>query len=92
MGRPKIPAALRIAVYRRAKWRCQYCGLKFRARFDGKAPMRSLGLWLELDHVVAFLLGGPDTFANLRAACSTCNRQRGIDAGDIWGMERVAAV
>lgn len=89
--RLKIHPRLRMEVYRRARWRCQYCGLKFRPRADGKAPMRTLGLWLEIDHIEPHSLGGGDDLANFRAACSTCNRSRGVDINDTWAERMVSA-
>jgi len=57
---------------------------------ESGAPEDQLaGVWLELDHVQPYSMGGDDTFENLRAACSTCNRRRGVDDLDLWA-DRIA--
>lgn len=90
--RRKIAPRVRAEVYRRAGHRCEYCGLQFDptpASIAGThAPEQfELAFWLELDHIVPVLLGGLDTVDNLRAACSRCNRSRGVDAGDQWATQ-----
>jgi hypothetical protein len=51
------------AVYRRAHYRCRYCG-------TNDVP-------LTVDHLVTWEEGGPSTEANLVASCKKCNRMRG---------------
>lgn len=65
---PKDPAwiALRFVVLKRDRFTCQYCGRK--------SPEVSL----EVDHVIPVSKGGPTEMANLRTACYTCNRGKGV--------------
>lgn len=60
--RPKIPSALRTAVYERDGWACVICG----AAED-----------LTLDHIHPFSRGGEDTYDNLQAMCRSCNSSKG---------------
>jgi hypothetical protein len=64
--RPHIPLATRRAVFDRDGRACGFCG-----RGDA----------LELDHVIPFSRGGPDTVANLRVLCKPCNMGRGAPCG-----------
>lgn len=60
--RPRIALSKR-EILRRDDYTCQYCGRRMRT--------------LTLDHVVPRRLGGPHTWTNLVAACSSCNRHKG---------------
>lgn len=60
--RPRISLSKR-EVLRRDDFRCQYCGRGTRH--------------LTIDHVIPRHQGGPHTWQNLVAACSTCNRRKG---------------
>ncbi len=60
--RPHIPIPIRRAVFERDAYACVFCS----SEED-----------LSLDHIVAFVDGGPDEEANLRVLCMTCNRRRG---------------
>ncbi len=60
--RPRVSLSKR-EILRRDDYTCQYCGRKMRT--------------LTLDHVIPRRQGGPHTWANLVAACSTCNRLKG---------------
>lgn len=51
-------------IYLRDGYRCQYCG----ERFNGKD--------LTLDHVIPKAQKGPDTWENLVACCTPCNRRK----------------
>lgn len=85
-NRRKIHPAVRLAVYERDNWQCLYCGQSFAPVGQGSAPEdQELGIWLELDHVKPYSLDGDDSEGNLRSACSTCNRKRGVDDADLWG-------
>lgn len=61
-SRPQISPAIRLAVYRRDGHRCRTCGSEQR---------------LELDHIIPWSHGGPDTVENLRVLCKSCNVRRG---------------
>jgi hypothetical protein len=82
--RPTIPTAVRRAVYERDGWRCVYCLHAFAPVTSGAPEDEEFAIWLELDHRVPYSLGGADVVENLRAACSTCNRRRGVDDLDLW--------
>jgi len=60
--RPQIPLSKR-EILRRDNHTCQYCGLKSRQ--------------LTIDHVIPRHRGGSHTWANLVAACPSCNRAKG---------------
>jgi hypothetical protein len=59
--RDPIPALTRALVYGRDDGRCVYCGASHS---------------LELDHLVPWSAGGPDTSDNLRMLCGPCNSAR----------------
>lgn len=60
--RPHIPNSIRAFVMKRDGYKCQFCGATRR---------------LQLDHIVRFRDGGPDTPENLRVLCKPCNIRRG---------------
>lgn len=60
--RPRMSLSKR-EILRRDDFTCQYCGRKMRH--------------LTIDHVIPRHRGGPHTWQNLVAACSTCNRHKG---------------
>lgn len=59
----QISQGVSWAVYRRAQYRCEYCGVD-------DVP-------LTVDHLIPWELGGPSVEANLSCACRKCNRTRG---------------
>lgn len=63
--RPKIPSHVRRAVIERDGSTCGICG--------GDVDASDL----QLDHIVPFVHGGPDTVENLRVAHAVCNQRRG---------------
>ena len=65
MARRRGPSgnALRAAVVRRARSRCEYC----------HAPQRICGYQFHLDHVLPFARGGSDGLENRALACASCN-------------------
>ncbi len=70
--RPRIQLKLtRREVFRRDSYTCQYCGKK-----TGE---------LTIDHVIPRHLGGPHSWTNVVAACSSCNHHKGgrtvVEAG-----------
>lgn len=60
--RAKIPAVVRLAVYKRDGWACLSCGT---------------GDDLTLDHLLPWSLGGADTEDNLQTLCRPCNSRKG---------------
>ena len=60
--RPRVSLSKR-EILRRDEFTCQYCGRKMKH--------------LTIDHVIPRHCGGPHTWHNLVAACSTCNRRKG---------------
>lgn len=62
--RPAIPAAIRRAVRLRDGNTCQLCG--------GEVTEGDV----DLDHILPWAQGGPDTVENLRVTHSQCNRRR----------------
>lgn len=59
----QISQAVSWAVYRRAGYKCEYCGAN-------DVP-------LTVDHLVLWEEGGPSTQDNLSSACRDCNKTRG---------------
>jgi len=55
---------LRFQVLKRDDFRCQACG---------KSPSAFPGLYLHVDHNVAWSRGGETTLENLRTLCEACN-------------------
>lgn len=62
--RPYIPPSVRRAVFARYGRACVRCGSNER---------------LEMDHILAYSKGGPDTVENLQPMCKTCNRRKGAN-------------
>lgn len=62
-----IPASLRRAVVRRARNRCEYCGLS-------QAGQEAT---FHIDHVLPRVDGGPTTLENLALACVSCSLRKG---------------
>ena len=63
--RSPISGSTRFNVLKRAKHRCELCGVQA----DQKA--------LDVDHILPKSLGGSDDESNLQALCFTCNRSKG---------------
>jgi ATP adenylyltransferase len=59
-----IPGTLRYEVLKRAKGRCEACGVSNQERA------------LQVDHIVPRTKGGANDFWNLQALCSACNAQK----------------
>jgi hypothetical protein len=62
-----IPSVLKREVIKRAKSRCEYCGL---AQVGQEAAFH-------IDHVVPVTLRGPTTLDNLALACVSCSLRKG---------------
>lgn len=69
---------LRLALHRRDRWRCHYCGKR--------GTMRTL----TKDHVVPFRDGGQHTLNNLVSACRSCNQRKGVKPYAVF-VERMRA-
>ena len=67
MSATRIPATLRRAIARRARGRCEYCGIPEDATLAPHEP----------DHVIGEQHGGATTLENLALACFRCNRLKG---------------
>jgi hypothetical protein len=83
--------AIRLAVYRKAGWKCVDCGWKpFRPEdYDGsyalyeirdrtptpRSPDTNMTVYLELGHRVEAWRGGKYVVRNLKAQCGPCNRK-----------------
>lgn len=62
MARKPIPKSVRFEVFKRDKFKCQYCG--------SSAP----DVILEVDHIKPVSKGGTDDLLNLVTSCRDCNR------------------
>ena len=62
-----VPASLRKRVARRAKHRCEYCGLSQ----AGQAAT------FHVDHIVPQVAGGESSLENLALACVYCSLRKG---------------
>lgn len=70
-----IPGTLRYEVLKRAKYRCELCGISARDKA------------LEVDHIVPRNHGGSDKLSNLQALCYSCNAtKRDRDDTDFRGI------
>ena len=64
--RTPIDGKTKNMVFRRAKYRCQNCGISWT-----KAG------YLTIDHKKPVSIGGSDNLRNLRALCNKCNKEKG---------------
>jgi 5-methylcytosine-specific restriction endonuclease McrA len=62
--REHISRSLKDQVWRRDNGQCQICGSVE---------------WIEFDHIVPVVKGGPTTYRNLQLLCQTCNRRKGAN-------------
>ncbi|SFR35840.1 Diadenosine tetraphosphate (Ap4A) hydrolase [Robiginitalea myxolifaciens] len=63
-NRKPVPGSVRYKVLRRARGRCELCGISI----EEKA--------IEVDHIVPKNLGGSDSIDNYQALCYTCNANK----------------
>ena len=63
-GRKAISGTIRYEIIKRAKGRCESCGISHEKRS------------LEVDHIVPKSLGGKDDLSNYQALCYVCNSQK----------------
>ncbi len=63
-NRRPIPGSIRFEVLKRAKQRCELCGIS--------ADLKGL----EVDHIIPKNIGGKDSIENYQALCYTCNAQK----------------
>jgi ATP adenylyltransferase len=70
-----IPGTLRYEILKRAKYRCELCGISA----EQKA--------LEIDHIIPRNKGGTDDKSNLQSLCYSCNAtKRDLDDTDFRGI------
>ncbi|MBZ9731541.1 HIT domain-containing protein [Salegentibacter sp. JZCK2] len=75
-NRKAVSGSIRFQVLKRAKGRCELCGISK----EEKA--------LEVDHIVPKNLGGEDSINNYQALCYTCNaNKRDTDSTDFRDLE-----
>lgn len=63
-------AVIRLAVFQRDDFKCQYCGAS--------------GVPLDCDHVVPLSRGGTNEKSNLKTACKPCNQSKGDKFLEDW--------
>jgi hypothetical protein len=64
LGRGKIPREMRLEVFERDDFTCQFCGTKLSPEL------------LTIDHLIPISLGGHDEMTNYISCCSTCNQSK----------------
>ncbi len=67
---PNVPRELAIKVFERDHFKCQYCGLDAKQRFED-------WLIMTIDHVHPYARGGSRKLDNLVTACRPCNLLKG---------------
>jgi len=76
-----IPGTLRYEVLKRARGRCEACGVSNEERA------------LQVDHIIPRTKGGSNDLCNLQALCSTCNAQKlDRDTTDFHGAHEAYAL
>ena len=70
-----MKAAIRRLIWRRARFRCEYCHLH---RDDDDF------LAFHLDHVIARQHGGSDRSVNRALSCAPCNFAKGPNLSGLW--------
>jgi diadenosine tetraphosphate (Ap4A) HIT family hydrolase/5-methylcytosine-specific restriction endonuclease McrA len=81
MARGYISGTLRYEVMKRARYRCELCGVS------------ATEVALEVDHIQPRSRGGSDDLSNLQALCYRCNAMKGNkDGTDFRGMHQLHEV
>ena len=76
-----IPGTLRYEVLKRARGRCEACGISNEERA------------LQVDHIIPRTKGGSNDLSNLQALCSSCNAQKlDRDTTDFHGAHEAYAL
>lgn len=75
-----ISSALRLSVYTRDNFTCQYCGAH---AHETK---------LEIDHIIPVYYGGNEIINNLRTSCTRCNRMRLHDVGYGTSLDEIRSI
>ncbi len=74
-----VPGSLRYEVLKRARYRCELCGIPASERA------------LDVDHIKPRKFGGTDDLENLQALCWKCNADKGArDSTDFRGLRAAA--
>ena len=73
MSSSYISATLRLVVYERANYCCEYCLVPEAFTFASH----------EIDHIIAKKHGGETTAENLALSCTICNKYKGSDLASI---------
>lgn len=77
-NRNPVPGSIRYEVLKRAKSRCELCGISM----EEKA--------LEVDHIVPKNKGGKDSIDNYQALCYSCNaNKRDLDSTDFRNLNAI---
>jgi len=69
-NRTHLAYAIKLEVFIRDDFTCQYCGDK--------------GKFLECDHVIPWSKGGTHDKSNLATSCKSCNRKKGTKLLSEW--------
>ncbi len=64
LGRGKIPREMRLEVFERDNFTCQFCGAELSSSL------------LTIDHLIPLSLGGLDEMTNYISCCSSCNQRK----------------
>ena len=76
------------SIYRQSGGHCTYCAEPIYLMAYGE-PEWWDGAW-QVDHNIPVSLGGNDDWANLRAACTRCNREKGNRTGWEFLVEKAS--
>lgn len=77
-----VPRERKLAVWRRDKWACRYCGCAVVKAVDHRSHHDRVAT---VDHIVPLAKGGTSAKSNLVTACRRCNNDKGDQIG--WTPE-----